>query len=76
MNAEAAPPPAEALRRWMAGGALSRGQMEALFGRLMDGELAPPLQAALLVALAIKGESVAELAGAAAAMRRRARAIP
>ncbi len=68
--------PVEALRRWMAGGALSRAEMEGLFGRLMDGELAPPLQAALLVALAMKGESVAELAGAAAAMRRRVRAIP
>jgi anthranilate phosphoribosyltransferase len=70
------PPTIDALHRWMTGGALSRAEMEELFGRLMDGELAEPLQAALLVALAMKGESVAELAGAAAAMRRRVRAIP
>ncbi len=67
--------PVEALRRWMVEGTLSRAEMEGLFGRLMDGELPPALQAALLVALAMKGESVAELAGAAAAMRRRVRAV-
>ena len=45
--------------------------MESLFGGLMDGEVSDPLKAAILVGLAMKGESVDEVAGAAAAMRRR-----
>ena len=45
--------------------------MESLFGGLMDGEVSDPLMAAILVGLAMKGESVDEVAGAAAAMRRR-----
>jgi anthranilate phosphoribosyltransferase len=56
----------------IAGGDLARAEMEELIGALMDGELEAPLQAALLAALATKGESVDEIAGAAAAMRRRA----
>ncbi len=68
--------PVAALRRLMAGEALSGGEMESLFGRLMDGELSEPLEAALLVALAMKGESVAELTAAATVMRRRVRAVP
>ncbi len=66
----------EALRRVMAGGDLSRAETEALLGRLMDGELSDAMQAALLVALAMKGEAESELAGAAAAMRARVVAIP
>ena len=42
----------------------------------MDGVVSETLKAALLVALRMKGESVAEIAGAAAAMRRRAIPIP
>ncbi len=49
---------------------------ESLFGSLMDGELSEPMKAALLVALAMKGESADEIAGAAAAMRARVLAIP
>jgi len=45
--------------------------MEALIGAVMDGAVDPPVQAALLAALATKGETVEELAGAAAAMRQR-----
>ena len=45
--------------------------MEALIGRLMEGELTDAYKAALLAALATKGESVEEIAGAAAAMRSR-----
>ena len=68
--------PAVALRRVMQGGDLSREEMESLFGQLMDGALSDPLKAGLLVALAMKRESAPEIAGAAAAMRRRVLRIP
>jgi len=66
----------EALERWIAGRDLDRAEMETLFGRLMDGAISPVFQAALLAALAAKGEAVAEIAGAAHAMRERAVYIP
>ena len=66
----------EALERWIAGRDLERAEMEALFGRLMDGAITPVFQAALLAALAAKGETAAEIAGAARAMRARAIRIP
>ncbi|HKY60336.1 MAG TPA: anthranilate phosphoribosyltransferase, partial [Gemmatimonadota bacterium] len=44
----------------------------ALFGRMMDGAVTPVLTAALLAALRTKGETVAEIAAAARAMRARA----
>jgi anthranilate phosphoribosyltransferase len=82
-NPSATPPagaarlePREALRRLTAGESLGRDETEALFGSMMDGEVSDPLKAALLVALRMKGEAVAEIAGAAAAMRRRATPIP
>ena len=62
-------PERDALERWIAGRDLARVEMESLFGRLMDGAISPVYQAALLVALAAKGETVGEIAGAAAAMR-------
>ena len=62
----------DSLRRVISGADLGRAEMEELIGALMDGELEAPVQAALLAALATKGESVDEIAGAAAAMRRRA----
>jgi anthranilate phosphoribosyltransferase len=68
--------PREALRRLTAGDSLDRGEAEDLFGRMIDGEISDPLKAALLVALRMKGEAVPEIAGAAAAMRRRATPIP
>ena len=55
---------------------LAREEVVALFGRIMDGELEPPVVAALLAALATKGETVEEIAGAASAMRARVRAVP
>ncbi|REJ80654.1 MAG: anthranilate phosphoribosyltransferase [Acidobacteria bacterium] len=55
---------------------LGRERTEELFGRLMDGELNEVEKAALLVALACKGETPEEIAGAATAMRRRAVRIP
>jgi len=53
---------------------LTREEARRIFERLMDGELSPTVVAALLAALATKGEAVEELVGAAQAMR--ARAIP
>jgi anthranilate phosphoribosyltransferase len=80
MPAPAAAPRAsaerEALERWIARRDLERAEMEALFGRIMDGAITPVYQAALLAALAAKGETVGEIAGAAAAMRARAIRIP
>jgi anthranilate phosphoribosyltransferase len=69
-------PERDALERWIAGRDLARVEMESLFGRLMDGAISPVYQAALLAALAAKGETVGEIAGAAAAMRARAISIP
>ncbi len=66
----------DALRRWLAREDLSRTETEELFGALMDGELSEAMKAAMLVALAMKGEAAPEIAGAAAAMRRRVIAIP
>ncbi len=66
----------QALWRLAAGEALSREETEELFGLLMDGQVSDPIKAALLVALRMKGETVAEIAGAAAAMRRRSVHIP
>lgn len=68
--------PAVALSTLIAGGSLSRSEVEDLFGRLMDGELVDAVKAALLVALAAKGETAEEIAGAATAMRRRLVMIP
>ena len=66
----------EALKRWMSRDSLSRSEMETLFGRLMDGGVSEVHKAALLVALAMKGENAEEIAGAAAAMRARVIPIP
>jgi anthranilate phosphoribosyltransferase len=66
----------EALSRLLDGGDLTRGEMEELFGRLMDGLIPDAVKAALLVALRMKGETAPEIAGAAAAMRERAVKIP
>ena len=68
--------PAAALSRLIAGDSLSRSETEDLFGRLMDGDLIDSVKAALLVALAAKGESADEIAGAATAMRRRLVTVP
>src|SRR3972149_11062865 len=66
----------QALKRVMAGENLRGEEVEDLFGQLMDGGLADPLKAALLVALAMKGETAEEIAGAARAMRARVVRIP
>jgi anthranilate phosphoribosyltransferase len=57
------------LRRLIAGEDLTSGETRALFDALMSGQLEPVVVAALLTALATKGETVDELVGAAEAMR-------
>lgn len=54
---------------------LSRPDADALFDAIMEGRIEPTLLAALLAALATKGETVDELAAAAAAMRARVRRV-
>ncbi len=51
---------------------LDRAAMEQTFDRIMAGELTPAQIAAFITALRMKGESVAELTGAASSMRRHA----
>lgn len=53
---------------------LSEAEAEALFGRVLDGKLDEAAVTGLLVDLAERGETAAEIAGAARAMR--ARMIP
>ncbi len=64
-----------ALRRVTSGLALTRSEMRGLIGKLMDGELSDPVKAALLAALATKGETSDEIAGAAEALRSRVRRV-
>ncbi len=64
------------LRTAIAGEDLPATTVEELFGRLMDGELSEVWKSAFLVALAAKGESAGEIAGAARAMRARAARVP
>lgn len=66
----------EALRTWMAGGEVGRETTQELFGDLMDGRLSEVEKTALMIALATKGETAEEIAGAASAMRARATRIP
>jgi anthranilate phosphoribosyltransferase len=60
------------LLRLMRGENLQRIEAGQLLGALLDGEATDAQIAAALVALAVKGETVDELAGMAAAMRERA----
>lgn len=68
--------PNAALKRLLAGEHLEREEVSALFGRIMDGEVGEAQIAALLIALAMKGETPQEIAGAAQAMRERVRRVP
>jgi anthranilate phosphoribosyltransferase len=60
-----------ALAAVVEGRTLSMDEARAAMGSVMDGEATPALLAALLVALRMRGETVDELAGFAAAMRER-----
>jgi len=59
------------LRGVLAGGHLSADEMAGVVGAIMDETLSPVRAAALLAALAAKGETVDEVVGAARAMRER-----
>ena len=59
------------LRRLLAGEGLTQQESAILIGEIMDGGLSPIQAAGLFTALAAKGESVDEIAGAARAMRER-----
>jgi anthranilate phosphoribosyltransferase len=60
-----------ALAAVVEGETLSMDDARAAMGSVMDGEATPALLAALLVALRMRGETIDELAGFAAAMRER-----
>ncbi len=60
-----------ALATVVEGRTLPMGEARAAMGAVMDGEATPAQLAALLVALRMRGETVDELAGFAAAMRER-----
>ena len=59
------------LRRLASGGTLSEAEAEAAFTSVLDGLATPPQIAGLLTALHLRCETVAELTGAARAMRAR-----
>jgi len=61
----------EFLEQIVAGGSLSREDTRLAFERIMSGQMDLPVMAGLLVALAVKGETVDEIVGAAQAMRER-----
>ncbi len=64
------------IERLIEGGDLSREESRAALGQIMDGGATDAQIAGFLVAMRAKGESVAEVAGAAQAMRERAVAVP
>src|SRR5215218_1680237 len=68
----AGPPLREFTLRLMRGEDLRREEAAALLDALLDGSATDAQIGAALVALAVKGETVKELAGLASAMRRRA----
>jgi anthranilate phosphoribosyltransferase len=61
----------EALNCILDGQTIPRPATEAAFAAIMDGECGEIDIAALLTALAVRGEDVEEIAGAAAVMRQR-----
>jgi anthranilate phosphoribosyltransferase len=61
-----------AIQRAIGGGHLSRDEMAAVIGQIMDGGATPAQIGGFLIALRAKGEAVDEIVGAATAMRARA----
>jgi anthranilate phosphoribosyltransferase len=59
----------EALTRLYAGQSLTQEEAETLFASLVEGRMAEPAIAAMLIALKLKGETTDELIGAARALR-------
>ena len=69
MASSTAAPVAVAIRRLANGASLTAEEAEAAFEAVMAGEATSAQMAALLVGLRVKGETPAEVAGAARAMR-------
>ncbi|MEZ6065346.1 MAG: anthranilate phosphoribosyltransferase [Planctomycetaceae bacterium] len=65
-----------AIRTTVAGASLTAPQMTSAMGAIMDGTASEIEIAAFLTALAAKGETADEIAGAAAAMRQRVTVVP
>ena len=65
----------DALKKVVAQDDLTEGEAHAAMGEIMDGVATPAQIAALITALRMKGETVAEIAGFARAMRERAQRI-
>jgi anthranilate phosphoribosyltransferase len=66
----------EAVSELLEGRELDQGQATALFADIVEGRLPPALMAAAFVALRMKGETAAELTGAALALRSAAGPFP
>lgn len=66
----------DAVHDLLAGRDLSTAQSEAMFATIVEGAMPDPLLAAAFVALRMKGETAAELTGAALALRAAARPFP
>ena len=66
----------EALEQLYRGQSLSRETLQQLFDVLLRGEMDPIILSSLLTALKIKGESPAEIAGAASALLAAAKPFP
>lgn len=64
------------LARLAAGATLDAAEAEEAFGTIMAGEATPAQIAGLLMAMRVRGETVAELTGAVRAMRARMAAVP
>lgn len=60
----------------VSGNRLTQQRSEQFFKQMINGNIAPELLAAVLTALKIKGETAAEIAGAALAIRSSAKSFP
>jgi len=65
-----------ALNTLVSGKSLTQQQSQHVFERVINGHVAPERLAAILTALKMKGETPAEIAGAAIAIRANAKAFP
>lgn len=61
----------QSIKRLVRGHDLDRTEMQTVFGEIMDGDASEVQKSAFLVALRMKGETAAEITGAATVMRER-----
>ncbi|MGI2259381.1 anthranilate phosphoribosyltransferase [Shewanella sp. GXUN23E] len=64
------------LEQLFQGQSLSRGDSQALFTSLVQGEMTQANMAAMLIALKVRGETIDEITGAASALRHAAKPFP